>query len=194
MNKYRLDLGCIYLVGLSIATLGNAYATTKSNHVYERKMNGRTLVEIVGEGISTKGDTAAIIGRAQACVLRNVTSGAVSASGALNAFTGRDNTAKANGPTIELADPTNGQLIANAQVPFSYMLAGRIARARLIVEAKTEKFRVLVSSPTILYGRSPDASQIVVAAGTGGEQAIEALLAIADKVSDCILEEQKKEW
>ena len=126
--------------------------------------------------------------------MSNVTNGPVSSSGALNAATGRSNTASGGAPTIELGDPAGGQLVANAQVAFTYMFVGRIARTRLIVEAKTDKFRVVLLAPTILYSsKSSDADPVVIAAGTGGDQAVQALTAVADKVTDCMLE-PKKDW
>jgi hypothetical protein len=188
--RSHITLACI--TGLLVFVCVGSAAGTE--YTYTRTMNGRTVTEVAGDGMPTSGDTAAIVSRAQACVARNVTNGPVSSSGSLNAATGRSNTTSGGAPTIELADPAGGQLVANAQVAFTYMFAGRIARARLIVEAKTDKFRVVLLAPTILYSsKSSDADPVVIASGTGGDQALQALTAVADKVTDCILE-PKKDW
>lgn len=185
------------IVGLfAVVACNTVFAAPADQVKYERKMSGRTLVELVGEGVDVGGDTAGLVGKAQLCAIRNFPSGAVSSSGALNAFTGNANTANASGNLIELADPAAGQLILNVQIPFSYMLTGRIVRAKVIVETKTDKFRMSAISPAILYSsKSSDASELVVATGTGGEQAIEALSLAMRKVSACIAAaEPKKDW
>jgi hypothetical protein len=185
------------IVGLFAAVACGSVFSAPANQIkYERKMSGRTLVELVGEGVDVVGDTASLVSKAQSCAVRNFPSGAVSSSGALNAFTGKANTANASGNLIELSDPAGGQLILNVQIPFSYMLTGRIVKAKVIVETKTDKFRMSATSPAILYsGKSSDASELVVATGTGGEQAIEALRLAMGKVSACIAaEEKKKDW
>lgn len=183
------------LIASSVVFCNLALAETKSNFGYERHMKGATLVELIGEGIPTTGEPANIIKKAQSCVARYVTNGPVSSSGALNLIAGRANTANGGANMIEMADPDGGQLVFNAQVAFSYMWVGRIARAKIIVEAKTDRFRLLITSPTVLYSdKSSDASDLVVAAGTGGEQAIEALRTTANKVSTCVLEDTKKDW
>jgi len=46
----------------------------------------------------------------------------------------------------------------------------------------------------LLDHNSTDASELAVAFGTGGEKAIEALLAAANKLSACVIEVDKKDW
>lgn len=174
---------------------GAVNAETKSSFTYERKMKGVNLIELIGEGIPTKGEPANIINKAKSCAVRHVTSGPTSSAGALDTIVGRANTASGAVSIIEAADPDGGQLIFNAQAAFSYMWVGRIARAKFIVEAKTDRFRLLITMPSILYSdRSNDASDLVIATGTGGEQAVEALLVVANKVAICIRDEGNKDW
>ena len=186
---------CVMFTILSIIFFKTVCAETKSSFNYERQMKGVNLIELIGEGIPTNGEPANIIKKAQSCVVRHVTSGPISSAGALNTIVGRANTASGAGNVIEATDPDGGQLVFNAQVAFSYMWVGRIARAKVIVEAKTDRFRLLVTTPSILYSdRSRDASDLVIATGTGGEQAVEALLVVVNNVAMCIRDEEKKDW
>lgn len=194
MKNFKSCAVFAFIFGSLALTCTASFAEQQAKYMYTRTMNGRVVAEIVGDGVIASGDAAALIRRAQGCLVRNGSNGPISSSGALNALTGQSNTASGGAPTIELADSVGGELVGNVQAAFSYMLVGRIARARLIVEAKTDKFRVVLSSPTILYSKkSSDADPVVISPGTGGDQAVQALTAIADKVADCMLE-TKKEW
>lgn len=153
------------------------------------------------------GSPEQIIQKAQGCVARNVvndevaTSGS-SASGFFGALAGEGhnvNSSVAGGTLIEIVDPANGLLVANSRADYRFMMLGHSVRNRLTVEARDGRFRFVHSNIESLQKntgnmRNDGYSQIIQRRGTGWDKALEAVIAVEDKVVACMTGDASEAW
>ena len=186
--------------------------------IIEENFNGHTLeisdeknvpkiVKLTSPIYQTQGTAAQIIQKAQGCVAKHLSNDEVatsgsSASGFFGAMAGQGhnvNSSIAGGALIELADPANGQLIANSRADYRFMLLSNSVKSRIIIEAKDGRFRITQSNLESVQKntgsmRNDGYDQLIRRKGTGWDKALAATIDAEKKVVDCIMSTATDNW
>lgn len=160
---------------ISLAALA-AFAISSSNvaaEVYERKMQGPTLKELVSKPQEVKGGIVEISKRVQSCVVK------VFLGDERLGIDRRDKSA----PIFELNDPDAGLLVFRGRV-LGAGWADTWTTARYTVEIKQERYRITLSA----FHRE-NIGDVVIAWGTGGEPQVKLLEASVDQLAQCVKEQ-----
>lgn len=171
MKRIALMAG---LLAISVSAIGQDFLETIETEVFK-----------------TNGTPSEIISRAKACMaekLRNDNPGSSAAQG-LFSYVGDD------------------KLIANARFEYNYLLIRRSILAKYIFEAKEGRFRITTTD--ILYKQVKDTTGFGFGAsvdsvsghgrlakvwGTGYEEAESQILALDNKIAECVMNEKKSNW
>jgi hypothetical protein len=134
-----------------------------------------------------------IIARAQACVGRTFSYGDVRAQGSNAPLLGtyQQSVSVGGGQLIEVADPAHGILVANNRVNYNRAMIPYSAQARVTVEAKDKKFRLVLANPELLqkstgYAPTDSFHPMNKIWGTGWDRGVSELAASANKLANCI--------
>ncbi len=134
-----------------------------------------------------------IISRAQACAGRTFSFGDVKATGSNAALLGTDQQSITfgGGQLIEMSDPARGVLVANNRVNYSRAIVPYSAQAKINVEAKDGRFRVVMANPEVLqrstgYASTGEFRPMMKIWGTGWDAGVSHLADSANKLVDCI--------
>jgi hypothetical protein len=193
----RILLAALPAILAGCATTG----TTPANTADDNTLNGYTLTTSAADArvesmtspvseVDMKRD--AIIARAQACVSRLVTNGAVVMfGGSQPLFGGSATNTDQGGSVIQRVDMENGVLTAMSRVDYRRMLIGYSAESVFIVEAKGGRFRIVQTGLKSLQKSTGDVrnsgyTPLLKRWGMGWEEALLALQGPSDKVADCI--------
>ena len=165
------------------------------------------IVKLTSPVYQVAGTAAQIIQKAQGCVAQHLSNDEVStsgssASGFFGAIAGQGqnvNGSIAGGSLIELADPANGQLIANSRTDYRFMLLSSSVKSRFVIEAKEGRFRITQSNLESLQKntgsmRNDGYRPLIQRAGTGWDKALTATIEAEKKVIDCIANSADESW
>lgn len=179
--------GCaVQPASLDTDSPANAYAIATAE-------GSNAIVSITSKPWDVPHSKPEIITRAQGCAGRVLTFSSVSARGSSATLFGNSNTSVSvgGGQLIEVSDPAGGILVANHRVSYYSALIPYSAQARVTVEAKDGRFRIVLTNPERLqrstgYAPTDDFSPMHRVWGTGWQEGVEQLTAAAEKLATCI--------
>jgi hypothetical protein len=151
--------------------------------------NGFHVAEVISPVREVTGTPEQITIKAQACAARTLSNSGVAAPSILEGLAGGFRPAEKEAtPLIELVDKESGLLVANSVAPYTSGMLSNTARAKVTVQAKDGRFRIVQSdlAKTISSGDS-SYHPIVTSWGSGGEPALKALIGKTEKLAECIV-------
>lgn len=190
----------IFLIAAAIAISSAPVQADKKTELagYQISYEGDSdkITELTGAVVEAAGSPAEIIGRAQFCASRFLSTGGASQGTALEILGGNfKSVAKDATALIELVDKENGLLVANTAAAYTSGILSNTARAKLTLQAKEGRFRIIQSDLATAQANGNSNSRPIVAVwGTGWEPAAKALIDKADKLTDCIVKPAVEEW
>lgn len=194
MRKIIITLMVILLVSCASTPDKGASGKPELNG-YQLEFDPATsqIGEMVGPVTQVQGTLSDITTRAQACAVRILSNVATSTPSVLMALGGVTNSRNRDGGSlIELIDKENGQLVANSLAAYSKGLVQYTVRAKLSVQAKDGRFRIVQSDLGYTNSTSHNIAYwpIKTVAGSGWNDALEALQARSNKLAACIASEK----
>lgn len=171
-----------------------------ANYTIETEGSSHRIVSLTSKPRDVQLDKAGIISRAQGCAARHFAYGDVTAKGSPDVLlsTRQTNVTVGAGQLIEAVDPANGLLVANNRVNYMSAMIPYSAQARVTIEAKDQKFRMVLAQPALLqrstgYAPTDSFSPMNRIWGTGWQEGVNQLAMSADKVATCIAE-KPQDW
>ena len=170
-----------------------------NGYALEFDSTSQVVSEMTGPVMPMEGSASEIIAKAQLCVPRSISNYATRTQTFAERFSGgvrqsapinvQVNDQPLN-PLIELVDRDNGQLVANSRATFDRY----IVRAKLILQAKNGRFRIIQRDLGFGSGDSQSSFEPVVFDNDDWTQVLSALQHGSDKLAACMVEAKSENW